>query len=54
MGDELQHAQMLTEEVEKNGRPVYRARFANLSEPQAFDLCHQLRNVTPSCLPIAP
>lgn len=54
MARELANAEPLTEEFEKNGRPVYRARFANLSEPQAFELCHQLRNVTPSCLPIAP
>ena len=54
MGGDLSEAQSLTEQFEKNGKRLYRARFANLSEPQAFDLCHQLRNVTPSCLPIAP
>lgn len=54
MGRDLLEAEMLTEPIEKNGREIYRARFANLSEPQAFELCHKLRNVTPSCLPIAP
>ena len=54
MGRDLLEAEMLTEPTEKDGRPVFRARFANLSEPQAFALCHRLREVTPSCLPIAP
>ena len=54
MGRDLLGAEMLTEPTEKDGRPIYRARFANLSEPQAFALCHRLRDVTPSCLPIAP
>ena len=54
LGDELASAEPRTEMIEKNGRSVYRARFANLSESQAFNLCRRLRDVTPSCLPIAP
>ena len=47
-------AEESTETIEKNGKRIYRARFANLSEPQAFELCDKLRDVTPNCLAIGP
>ncbi|NCF78893.1 MAG: D-alanyl-D-alanine carboxypeptidase, partial [Alphaproteobacteria bacterium] len=53
-GTHLDMAQDSTEPLEKNGKRIYRARFANLSEPQAFALCKRLRDVTPNCLPIGP
>lgn len=54
LGPQLSGAEAHTESVERNGKKFYRARFANLSEPQAYELCDKLRNVTPNCLPIAP
>ena len=54
LGTQLSQAKAHTEKIERNGRRFYRARFANLSEPQAYELCDKLRNVTPNCLPIAP
>lgn len=54
LGRDLEDAESRTEMIEKNGRPFYRARFANLSESEAYNLCRRLRDVTPSCLPIAP
>lgn len=54
LGNQLNEAEAHTESIERNGRRFYRARFANLSEPQAYALCDKLRNVTPNCLPIAP
>jgi D-alanyl-D-alanine carboxypeptidase len=54
LGAKLDDSEGLTEQIERNGKPMYRARFANLSEPQAFHLCRSLLKVTPSCLPIAP
>lgn len=54
LGTQLHQAEAHTEQVERNGRRFYRARFANLSEPQAYALCDKLRNVTPNCVPIAP
>ena len=54
LGPHLADAQPHTEPAEKNGRPIYRARFANLSETQALDLCEKLRDVSPGCLPIGP
>jgi hypothetical protein len=54
LGAQLENSEGMTEQIERNGKPMYRARFANLSEPQAFHLCRSLLEVTPSCLPIAP
>ncbi len=54
LGPQLENSEGRAEQIVRNGRPMYRARFANLSEPQAFHLCRSLREVTPSCLPIAP
>lgn len=54
LGGQLNHAEGHTEQIERNGRKFYRARFANLSEPQAYALCDKLRNITTNCLPIAP
>jgi D-alanyl-D-alanine carboxypeptidase len=54
LGTHLEMAEESTEPFEKNGKRIYRARFANLSEPQAFSLCDRLRDVTPNCLPIGP
>ena len=54
LGTHLDMAEESTEPFEKNGKRIYRARFANLSEPQAFALCDRLRDVTPNCLPIGP
>ena len=54
LGTHLDMAEDSAEPIQKNGKRIYRARFANLSEPQAFDLCDKLRDVTPNCLPIAP
>jgi D-alanyl-D-alanine carboxypeptidase len=54
LGTHLDMAEESTEPIEKNGKRIYRARFANLSEPQAFALCDKLRDVTPNCLPIGP
>lgn len=54
LGTHLEMAEESTEPIEKNGKRIYRARFANLSEPQAFELCDKLRDVTPNCLPIGP
>jgi D-alanyl-D-alanine carboxypeptidase len=54
LGTHLEMAEESTEPFEKNGKRIYRARFANLSEPQAFELCDRLRDVTPNCLPIGP
>lgn len=54
LGTHLDTAKESTEPIEKNGKRIYRARFANLSEPQAFALCDRLRDVTPNCLPIGP
>ncbi len=54
LGTQLSQAKAHTEKIERNGRRFYRARFANLSEPQAYALCDKLRNVTPNCMPIAP
>tara|TARA_B100000963_G_scaffold65972_2_gene54215 strand:- start:682 stop:1833 length:1152 start_codon:yes stop_codon:yes gene_type:complete len=54
LGTHLEMAEERAEPVEKNGKRIYRARFANLSEPQAFELCDKLRDVTPNCLPIGP
>lgn len=54
LGPQLADAQPHTEPAEKNGRPVYRARFANLSENQAYNLCNKLRDVSPGCLTISP
>ena len=54
LGPQLENSQGSAEPIERNGKPMYRARFANLSEPQAFRLCRSLLEVTPSCLPIAP
>ena len=54
LGTHLDMAQESTEPFEKNGKRIYRARFANLSEPQAFALCDRLRDVMPNCLPIGP
>jgi D-alanyl-D-alanine carboxypeptidase len=54
LGTHLEMAEESTEPFEKNGKRIYRARFANLSEPQAFALCDRLRDVTPNCLPIGP
>lgn len=54
LGPQLADAQPHTEPAEKNGRPIYRARFANLSENQAHNLCTKLRDVSPGCLTISP
>lgn len=54
LGTQLSQAEAHTEKIERNGKKFYRARFANLSEPQAYALCNKLRNVTPNCMPIAP
>ena len=54
LGPQLADAQPHTEPAEKNGRPIYRARFANLSENQAHHLCDKLRDVSPGCLAISP
>ena len=54
LGTQLSQAKAHTEKIERNGKRFYRARFANLSEPQAYALCDKLRNVTPNCMPIAP
>ena len=54
LGTHLEMAKESTEPIEKNGKRIYRARFANLSEPQAFELCDKLRDVTPNCLAIGP
>tara|TARA_B110000971_G_scaffold198333_1_gene214849 strand:+ start:2399 stop:3373 length:975 start_codon:yes stop_codon:yes gene_type:complete len=54
LGPQLENSEGRAEQIVRNGKPMYRARFANLSEPQAFHLCRSLMEVTPSCLPIAP
>lgn len=54
LGPQLADAQPHTEPAEKNGRQIYRARFANLSENQAHNLCDKLRDVSPGCLAISP
>lgn len=54
LGPQLSGAQAHTEPAERNGRQIYRARFANLSENQAYSLCEKLRDVSPGCLPISP
>jgi hypothetical protein len=54
LGPQLADAHPHTEPSKKNGRPIYRARFANLSENQAYQLCDELRDVSPGCLPISP
>lgn len=54
LGPQLADAQPHTEPAEKNGRQIYRARFANLSENQAHNLCNKLRDVSPGCLAISP
>ena len=54
LGPQLADARPHTEPAEKNGRQIYRARFANLSENQAYSLCRKLRDLSPGCLTIAP
>ena len=54
LGPQLGGAKPHTEPAEKNGRPIYRARFANLSENQALSLCDKLRDVSPGCMAISP
>ncbi len=54
LGNSLDKAAARTELVTTNGRQIYRARFANLSEAEAFNICRRLQNLRPGCLPIAP
>lgn len=54
VGENLQAAEGRTERIELGGQQIFRARFANLSESQAFSICQQLENIKPGCLPIKP
>jgi len=57
-GGTLAAAKAMTDKSERNGQAIYRARFANLSQAQAYNACQMLKsaqakNRTP-CVPIAP
>lgn len=54
LGTTLQTAEPQTQLVTANGRQIYRARFANLSEAEAFSICQKLARFKSGCLPIAP
>ncbi|MEC7731631.1 MAG: SPOR domain-containing protein, partial [Pseudomonadota bacterium] len=54
LGTRLDEAEAQTETVNLNGKKIYRARFAKLSQDQAVTLCAQLTRMKTGCLPIAP
>ena len=57
-GGSLATAKPLTDKSERNGEAIYRARFANLSQAQAYNVCDMLRTAqagrSAPCVPIAP
>ncbi len=54
LGTRLEEAEAQTETVSLNGKKIYRARFAKLSQGQAAKLCAQLTSMKTGCLLIAP
>ena len=54
LGTRLEEAEAQTETLSFNGKKIYRARFAKLSQGQAATLCAQLTSMKTGCLLIAP